>query len=257
MGNIRAPATPGQRVIATMFRVFASFHYPIAVRRVKYTGYFLHASHHHDFPQVWYCLSGTYRHAVGDKEYICRPGSVVTAPPGVFHGYEISGEEEVELICLEGTFFFFSDMKEPHRTSIITNMFCSEFEHELGFAPKHFLELPEEEKKRADELLLVLCREDFKRKVLDISRVRRKIGEFYSLPSFELTDAQTMITFSTFSFSYIADHCGFGSRTYMGKLFKKTYGLTLQEERKKRNRLVKQFPNSIMTHEFWETIKIE
>ena len=328
MADLRKIPRPGNRVISTMNQIFAGFHYPLAIRYVKYTKYFSGGYHHHDYPQVWYCISGSYVHAVGDDEFNCGPGSAVIAPPGVFHGYEVSGEEPVELICLEGTFFFFNEMQGAGKTNTITNMFCPQFGEELGFAPSCFVTLPEDEKARADEILLSLCKNDYKRNIPNIGSVRRKIGELFSLPTFALSDAQqkraeyftrnklsplmdaisymnknyaekihrdeliristlcqtdffrlmkktvgttyalylqmlrikraqTMISFSTFSFSYIADKCGFGSRSYLGRLFKEYYGITMHEERKNRNKLVKQFPSMIMTHEFWEKTNIE
>ena len=328
MTNLRELQKPGNRVINAMNQVFSGFYYPIATRYVKYTRYFRAEYHHHDFPQVWYCVSGTYIHAVGDDDFICGSGSVTVVPPGVFHCYEISGEETVELICLEGTFFFFNEMQGTGRINTIVNMFCSQFGDELGFVPPRFISLPPEEKSCADELLLRLCKNDYRRNIPNIVGIRKKIGEFFSLPSFALSSeqqkraeyfirnklspmmdaiaymnknyaekihreeliristlcqteffrlmkkitgttyalylqmlrikrAQTMITFSTFSFSYIADKCGFGSRSYLGRLFKEYYGLTMHEERKNRNELVKRYPTMIMTHEFWEKTNIE
>jgi len=328
MANPPKIPKPYDPVIGPMSNVFANFHYPVAVRYVKYTGYFLGEHHHHDFPQVWYCVGGSYVHAVGDDEFNCGPGSVVIAPPGVFHGYEVSGEDPVELICLEGTFFFFDKMQVAGRINVITNMFCRQFGAELGFTVPNFVTLSPDEKSRSDEILLSLCENDYRTSVSNIKNVNKKIAEFFSLPPFALsceqqkraeyfirnklsplmdaisymnkhyaekihreeliristlcqTDffrlmkktvgttyalylqmlrikrAQTMITFSTFSFSYIADKCGFGSRSYLGRLFKEYYGLTMHEERKKRNTLVKQFPRMIMTHEFWEKTNIE
>ncbi len=316
------------KVITPMYNVFSHFHYPVAVRYVKYTKYFLGEYHCHDFSQVWYCVSGTYIHAVGDEDHICGPGSVVIASPGVFHCYEISGDEPVELICLEGTFFFFKKAQGAVRTNIIANMFCTQFSEELGFAPPRFVTLSGEEKAQADKLLFELCKNDYTRNIPNIDNVHKKIGEFFSIPAFALTSvqqkrvehfihnklaplmdaiaymntnyakkihseellrisslchtdffrlmkktvgttyalylqmlrikhAQTMTTFSTFSFSYIADKCGFGSQSYLGRLFKEYYGITMHEERKKRKMNMERFPYMIMTHEFWNKTTIE
>ena len=190
MAGLRTLPRPGNRVISTMSQIFTGFHYPVAVRYVKYTEYFSGGYHHHDYPQVWYCISGSYVHAVGDDEFNCGPGSVIIAPPGVFHGYEVSGEEPVELICLEGTFFFFNEMQWTGKTNTITNMFCPQFGEELGFSPPCFVELSGDEKAQADELLLNLCKNNYKRNLPNIGSIRKKIGEFFSLPSLALTDTQ-------------------------------------------------------------------
>ena len=328
MTDLTKVVIPGNNVIGTMFYVFSASRHPVAVRYVKYTKHFFGGYHHHDFPQVWYCVSGSYVHAVGDDEFNCGPGSVVIAPPGVFHSYEVSGEEPVELICLEGTFFFFDKMQVTGRINVIANMFCRQFSAELGFTTPTFVTLSSDEKSRSDEILLSLCENNFKTGVSNIKDVNKKIAEFFSLPPFALNEAQQkkaehfirnklspmmdaisymnknyaekihredliristlcqteffrlmkkitgttyalylqmvrlrraqiMITFSTFSFSYIADKCGFGSRSYLGRLFKEYYGLTMHEERKNRNKLVKRYPTMIMTHEFWEKTNIE
>jgi len=67
-----------------------------------------------------------------------------------------------------------------------------------------------------------------------------------------LRRAQIMVAFSTFSFTYIADKCGFGNRTYMGKLFKKYFGSTMSDERIKRDERIAEYPHMIMTHGFWD-----
>ncbi|MBE6912861.1 MAG: AraC family transcriptional regulator [Ruminococcaceae bacterium] len=328
MAELRKLPIIYDKVLSPMFNDLSRFYYPVAVRYVKYTKHFLGEYHRHDFPQVWYCVSGTYIHAVGDEDYICGPGSVVIVPPGVFHCYEISSDKPVELIALEGTFFFFKETQSAMRASIIANMFCNQFSDELGFAPPRFVTLSGDEKTQADKLLSDLCKKDYTRNIPNIDNVHKKIGDFFSMPTFALTTAQRkraecfilnklspimdailymnenyakkihteellrisslchtdffrlmkktvgttyalylqmlrvkraqiMITFSTFSFSYIANKCGFGSQSYLGRLFKEYYGLTMHEERKKRNSLVDQFPFMIMTHEFWERTNIE
>ena len=310
-------------LINAMFSVFSQFHYPIAVRYVKYTEFLGDSYHHHDFPQVWYCLSGKYTHIVDDTVYECKGGSMVIVPPGSFHNYAIEQGNTTELICFECTYFFFSDFSEPHRTNIISNMFCQHFSEELGFSRKILIEFSGEERAELEKLLISLSKEDYKRKIVDFDAVKRKIKKIFSLPSFALEDterkkatafilnkltplmdsidymnknyskkihreelikistlcqtdyfklikkivgttysiylqmirlrrAQTMITFGTFSFTYIADKCGFGNRTYMGNVFKKYYGKTMTEDRAEREKHIAEYPHMIMTHEFWE-----
>ncbi len=310
-------------LIGTMFGVFSQFHYPLAVRYVKYSDYPGDEYHHHDFPQVWYCLSGKYTHIVDDTVYECEGGSMIIVPPGSFHNYAVEPGNTTELICLEGTYFFFSEFAEPHRTDIITNIFCHHFSEELGFPREYFIEFHSEEREELERLLIALSKEDYKRKISDFGSVKSKIGKLFSLPTFSLTEeqhrnakafisnkltpmmnsieymnknyskkihreelikistlcqtdyfklikkivgstysiylqmirlrrAQTMITFSTFSFTYIADKCGFGNRTYMGKLFKKYYGKTMSEDRDGRDEHIAAYPHMIMTHEFWD-----
>lgn len=328
MTDLNRAIIPHTNVFGPMLERFAAFQYPIAVRYHNYQVYFLHESHLHDYPQMWYCLKGTYTHTVDDVEFACSPGSVVIVPPGVFHKFEISADKPTEIICMEGTFFFFDKMQEPARTNMVTNLFCPQFGDELGFTPTRFVMLPDSERACAEGLLLSLCKIDYRRGVTNISNVCQKIGDFFSLPSFALSDtqrksaeafirnklspmmdaisymnknyakkihreeligistlcqtdffrlikkivgttyarylqmirlrrAQTMISFSTFSFSYIADNCGFGSWRYLSRLFKQHFGITMQEERKKRNALVKRYPNMIMTREYWEKLNIE
>lgn len=310
-------------LISAMFSVFSRFYYPIAIRYVKYTEHHCDSYHHHDFPQVWYCLSGKYTHIVGDTVYECKGGSMVIVPPGTFHNFAVERGSTTELICFECTYFFFSDFKEPHRTNIITNIFCQHFSSELGFSRKTHIEFRGEERKELEALLLSLSKEDYKQKIVDFDSAKKKIGKIFTLPTFSLNEveqkkaenfiknkltplmdsidymnknyskkihreelikistlcqtdyfklikkavgttyslylqmirlrrAQTMITFSTFSFTYIADKCGFGNRTYMGNVFKKYYGRTMTEDRAEREKHIAEFPYMIMTHEFWE-----
>lgn len=310
-------------LIGAAFGVFSQFYYPLAVRYVKYSEYFCGDYHHHDFPQVWYCLSGKCTHIVDDTVYECERGTMIIVPPGSHHNYVVPSDGTAELICLEGTYSFFSDFSEPNRTSVITNMFCHHFREELGFTREYCIRFCDSERAALEKLLISLTEEDYTRKVGNIESVRTKISKIFSLPSFSLEEseaakassfiknkltpmmdsieyinknyskkihreelikistlcqtdyfklikkivgttysiylqmirlrrAQTMITFSTFSFTYIADKCGFGNRTYMGKVFRKYYGRTMSEDRAELDMHIAQYPHMIMTHEFWE-----
>ncbi len=310
-------------LIGSAFGVFSQFYYPLAIRYVKYAEYFCGDYHHHDFPQVWYCLSGKYTHIVDDDIYECESGSMIIVPPGSRHNYCIESGNATELICLEGTYSFFLSFGDTHSTNAITNMFCQHFRDELGFPRKYFLNFDGQEKATLEKLLVSLSAEDYKRKIENIESVKTKICKIFSLPSLALNEneekkaylfiknkltpmmdsieymnknyskkihreelikisklcqtdyfklikkivgttysiylqmirlrrAQTMITFSTFSFTYIADKCGFGNRTYMGKVFMKYYGRTMSEDRSELELHMAQYPHMIMTHEFWD-----
>ena len=310
-------------IIGTMFGVFSQFHYPLAIRYVKYEERHDDAYHRHDFPQIWYCLSGKYTHIVDEIAYECEGGSMIIVPPSSHHSFAVEKGNTTELICLECTYFFFSAFDEPYRTNIITNIFCHHFREELGFERKYFLEFSGDERTTLEKLLTDLAKENYKKKIVDFEGVKKKIGKLFSLPSFSLDDrerkkafsfienkldpimdsveymnknyskkihreeliristlcqtdyfrlikkivgttysiylqmirlrrAQTMITFSTFSFTYIADKCGFGDRTYMGKVFKKYYGVTMSDDRALRDKHIAEYPHMIMTHEFWD-----
>ena len=310
-------------LIGTAFGVFSKFYYPIAVRLVKYIEHDADSYHRHDFPQIWYCLSGKYTHIVEDTVYECESGSMIIVPPGVHHNYAVELGNTTELICFECTYSFLSGFNESQRTNIIANIFCQHLCDEIGFSREYFIKFNGDERNALEKLLLSLCQEDYKHKIADFDAVKRKIGKLFSLPSFSLDDeqfkkantfiknkldpmmasieymnknyskkihreelikistlcqtdyfklikkivgttysiylqmlrlrrAQTMITFSTFSFTYIADKCGFGNRTYMGKVFKKYYGRTMSEDRAELDIHLAQYPYMVMTHEFWD-----
>ncbi len=170
-----------------MSQSFRFFAFPVAIRRVVYREPFEKFLHMHDFPQVWYCLKGSYRHTVDGIEYICREGSLLTVPPGKAHWFS-TGAEAVELICLECTFYFLKQLPREAYVTAVTHLFCPAFEMHPRFFSGLYMELGEKDKSGIEALLLTLCAFDYTM-ILPVQEVCKRLGELYGLSCFALSPA--------------------------------------------------------------------
>lgn len=172
------------------FRVFTFSHYPFFVKKNTLSHEKPTELHLHDFPQIWYCVRGTYKHYIKNKVAVCGEGSLVVIPPGTGHAFEMENGSSAELICIQGTFFFFKKLPEPLRTKLLTGLFLQNFGAELGIIPSFFYELCGDEKARFDDILGNLSKIDYHESISNIASVRKQIGELFSLASFELSKKQ-------------------------------------------------------------------
>ena len=311
-----------------MYRVFDHCRYPFRVTRSIKGETLPTALHLHDFPQIWYTLSGNYNHYIEDTVYRCPPGTLIIVPPGTGHCFDIAPEDSAELICLQGTHYFFNKLPEPYRTALITNLFLPRFSSELRFSLPLCLHLCNDERRRFENALIYLATFDYTVQLPNIISLRRITGELFSEGHFFHSDAQrekagriisskllpimdvllyinknlarkitseellklSMMSYSEFfkyfkkitgvtlteyigrlrvrralsyvaytqySFDYIADLCGFGDRTYLGKLFKRYHGITMTEERSRQETTKKEYPFTVITHNFINRVNLE
>ncbi len=105
----------------------------MSARQHSPQGPFTQTLHLHDFPQVWYCQKGTYRHTVDGREYLCLPGSVLTVPPGTTHGFQ--ADAGVQLLYFECSFYLLKALPPASFTAVTAHLFCRAFEDQLRFTP--------------------------------------------------------------------------------------------------------------------------
>lgn len=93
-----------------------------------------------------------------------------------------------------------------------------------------------------------MCHTDF------YTLIKKTVGEKYSiyLQKIRVLRAHRALGFTDYSFSYIADLCGFGNTTYFGKCYKKYRGYTPKEERAVLEQLRKEYTGIRISHEFFE-----
>ena len=123
----------GPEHFSLMTDYFQKYYTSAGVRRASYNSHYIQLPHRHDFPQLWYCHKGSYVHNVGGHNYECSAGTFIIAPPGVMHGFELDGGEEVILTCIDTTYYFFGNKPGKRYTNILTHLFLPEFDSELGF----------------------------------------------------------------------------------------------------------------------------
>jgi len=167
---------------------FASFPLRFVTRRVTYTSDFISDYHYHDFPQVWYCEKGSYRHLIDEKSEIYDAGSFVIIPPGVYHGFEIFPDRETVLICIDGSFSFFKTLPEPYRTLIISHLFLYRFSLSSTQTLKTVINFHGEEKERFDSIMNLLCAYDYFSSSNDAEEIKALLIQLFSFPQFSLPD---------------------------------------------------------------------
>lgn len=186
MDKILLSNTFSNGLIHPSYARFASFPLRFAVRKVTYTSDFISTYNFHDFPQVWYCEKGSYRHLIDGKSEIYNSGSFVIIPPGVYHGFEIFPDRETVLISIDGSFSFFKTLPEPHRTSIIAHMFLPRFSLPSTQTLKTVINFYDEEKDRFDAILNELCSYDYFLSSNDPEEIKALLIQLFAFPQFAL-----------------------------------------------------------------------
>ncbi len=306
---------------------FARFPLRFTARKVTYTSSFISDYHYHDFPQVWYCEKGSYRHLVGEKSEIYYAGSFIIIPPGVSHGYEIFPDNETVLVCIEGEFSFFKTFAEPYKTHIISHLFlCRFFPSSMHNSLKTVMNFSGEEKESFDSLLLSLCSYDYYSSANNPAEIEALLTQLFAFPQFALPNekishyrsvienklsplisvcaylhknysqkihgkelvristlcqsefykyfklftgttysiylqmirvrhALNLCSFSSYSFNYISDACGFGNVTYMEKLLKKYFKVPAGELRASGKKSSLYENHKILSHDYFLNVR--
>lgn len=108
--------------------------FPVTVNLRIYPSSHSTTLHNHDFPQVWYCLSGYYTHYVGNSQYKCTRGSVVIVPPGVIHEFHVPENETAKLLSLNVMYDLFKDVDPSLYINALAALFLPPFQKELGYS---------------------------------------------------------------------------------------------------------------------------
>lgn len=188
MDKILLSNTFSTNLIHPSYARFASFPLRFAVRKVTYTTEFISSYAFHDFPQVWYCEKGSFRHLIDGKSEIYDSGSFVIIPPGVYHGFEIFPDRETVLICIDGSFSFFKTLPEPYRTLIISHLFLYRFSLSSTQTLKTVINFHGKDKDRFDIIMNQLCSYDYRLSSNDAEEIRTLLIQLFSFPQFSLPD---------------------------------------------------------------------
>lgn len=284
------------------FLRFGAWKYPTAVIRKTFRGEYIQGMHFHDFPQVWYCHGGSYRHQIGTRVYDCEAGSFFVVPAGVDHGFIVPADCEADIFCIEVKYSLYVDTPPGKSINAMSNLLLPCFGKELGYSfPEHY-QLGERSQEKAAAYLSDLAMLDYTTDEMQMDLIYRRLEDLFSLPELRLPEkyhkkairlveqkAQpivrtlvymndhyagkivaedllwvaalchtdfykcfkrfTALTFSdyllqlrtsrvtillrstTYSFSRIAELCGFGDAAHMSKSYKKATGKLLKDVR--------------------------
>ena len=119
------------RYLECAFNKFFALRYPFLIDTRVYTAVHHNCLHNHDFPQVWYCLSGRYQHRVEDRVYTCEKGSIVMVPAGAYHNFQISEGEIAQIQSLNVMYDVFLNVPQEQCFHAAVNLFLPNYAKEL------------------------------------------------------------------------------------------------------------------------------
>lgn len=143
--------------------------------------------HIHDFPQFYYCASGTCRQIEGGREYILRPGDMIFIRQGEVHNFffdDLNGH----IINFNISFEFLQKYYNKLSATAVAFLFLGNFSEELDFTLPVTVSLGENSRKVAEKALLELEENDNK-KEYDIENVINLINRVFSISEFQLPKA--------------------------------------------------------------------
>lgn len=158
--------------------------YGLSANHPEYEVGYSSGIHKHDFPQIWYCRQGRYRHDVGENTYDCTPGTLVIVPPGVLHNVLFT-DSAAELVMLDLNYTMFLEVAPSQWRNTIFNMCMSAFAKELEYEPKLFVELSADSREKAEDIFSFLSMAMYSPlETYNGKRIFEKVEELFTLPEF-------------------------------------------------------------------------
>lgn len=130
---------------------FFGLKYPIYVGQRLYLPEHSGILHNHDYPQIWYCVSGSYHHYVNGEVFECQKGSVVIIPPGTFHKFRIPAGGETILLDFSVGYDVLLDQPTEKYINTTANLFLRAFSKELNYTPQTYMMLSPESQAAFEE----------------------------------------------------------------------------------------------------------
>ncbi|MBQ7120322.1 MAG: AraC family transcriptional regulator [Oscillospiraceae bacterium] len=173
------------KMIQLSFVTQLKFPYPFIVRKVCYSSYFLSSCHYHDCAQIWYCKKGSYRHITEACEYVCTAGTFVIIPPGKYHSFIVSGDEDVELVAIDFSCDAFLGFCNGKYTNIIAYTSLPGISSE-DINLREVVTLDEKHIPYAEEILEKLSSSLPNKAVEKPENILRQLEKIFSLPEIAL-----------------------------------------------------------------------
>ena len=178
-----------RKIIDFAFSKFLSRKYPVWADSEIYTDNHTNKYHNHDFPQLWYCLNGTYINRVEDTDYECTKGSVVIVPPGVFHQVSVPKGESAEIVQLNVMYDFYLNFPIEQYINTVGNLFLPPFKKELGISFSTHIKLSQESQAVMEECLSWFAVLEYTHSAVELDmQIRKKLETMFSIPEFTLPE---------------------------------------------------------------------
>ena len=165
------------------FELFSKYQRPIAIQRQAFRAGFTTSRHRHDFPQIWYCLTGSYEHTVNDQQYHCTEGSMVIVPAGAEHQFWFEGDAEIISLCLHYSVLDTAEADEF--VSLRTNLFLPVYFEKLGLSFEPYKLLSPASQQNIEQVFSWLFLLNYPPHNLASHRqVLEKLEEMFSIPEY-------------------------------------------------------------------------
>ncbi len=175
------------RLIGAMWEKFRDPKYAFEAHLSSYDTH-VYNPHSHDYPQLFYCLSGRYVHMVGDVEYECSEGSIIIVPAGINHGYRSVDDNGFVHVQLNVLLNFFDDFADENQLRTVVHLFLNSFEKELSCSCMHYAALHGKEREQANEIFRMLSSHKWTDHVSNPDFVLRQFCKVFSADAFALSE---------------------------------------------------------------------
>lgn len=172
--------------LAFAFDAFTRCQRPVGITRGVYPGGYKSLNHRHDFPQIWYCHCGSYKHRVDGVEYDCSEGSVVVVPIGADHQFWC--EQEVDVIFLNISYDLLNDIPAQQYKNLRINLFLPAYfeKLELTFSPYRML-CPQSRALAEETFSWLFLQEHTPHGAKNVEQTLSVLETFFSVPEYEIS----------------------------------------------------------------------
>lgn len=138
--------------------------------------------HIHDFPQFYYCVSGSCHQIKEKKEYVIYPGDIIFINPGEVHSFYLD-DPDSHIVNFNMSFEFLQKHHNKLSDSAIMFLFLGRFSEELKTQLPIMLSLGESSRAASEKKFSELIRLDGK-KESDVNELISLINGIFELPEF-------------------------------------------------------------------------
>ncbi len=144
--------------------------------------------HCHDFPQIWYCINGSFSITVNDITYAMSPGALLTVPPGALHTNSIPEGSSFEAFRASINYNIFSDEEPQKYLNSKIHLFMGSFRSEFRLDELAPIVLPEELRNEAEEIFSRLCCSEIPSINLSAEELSAALEALFSLPGLDFSE---------------------------------------------------------------------
>lgn len=144
--------------------------------------------HCHDFPQVWYCLNGSFSITVNGITYEMTPGSLLTVPPGALHNLFVPEVSSLEAFRTNVNYDIFMDEETEKYLNSKMHLFMGAFRSELQLDELAPIILPEKFRNEAANIFSRLSCPELPSINLSAEELPSVLDALFSLPGLDFPE---------------------------------------------------------------------